>query len=229
MYFKKSILATSVLLMLGLGSGCFLDQDSACFETEFSSYEVGETVVFKNCSDAATDYLWDFGDGEQQYGTSATHIYNTAGNYTVTLTAYFGDESKFARGVVEVIAPTELQISTYFEGTYNAVAGVDVILYKSLSDWEKDVNRVASTFTDANGVARFTSDRTNGFNLNAQQYYLYASKNTENGSGYYSNQETNYQTSVLNVGQINYFEIDLRFYPYKSQNIKTNQKDFHKP
>lgn len=35
----------------------------------------------------ATNFSWDFGDGNSATGTSGTHNYGTSGNYTVTLTA----------------------------------------------------------------------------------------------------------------------------------------------
>lgn len=42
------------------------------------------TVQFNNTS-AATNYLWDFGDGATSTSTNPSHTYNTNGSYTVTL------------------------------------------------------------------------------------------------------------------------------------------------
>lgn len=45
------------------------------------------TVEFTNSTTNATDYSWDFGDGNNSTETSPIHTYATAGTYTVTLSA----------------------------------------------------------------------------------------------------------------------------------------------
>lgn len=44
-------------------------------------------VTFSNNSTNADSYLWDFGDGNTSSVISPTHLYNSIGQYTVTLTA----------------------------------------------------------------------------------------------------------------------------------------------
>lgn len=44
-------------------------------------------VTFTNASTNATSYAWDFGDGATSTATNPVHAYNTAGTYSVTLTA----------------------------------------------------------------------------------------------------------------------------------------------
>lgn len=44
-------------------------------------------VTFNNLSASATNYIWDFGDGESSTDTNVVHTYTNTGNYTVTLTA----------------------------------------------------------------------------------------------------------------------------------------------
>ncbi|GAB5554885.1 MAG: hypothetical protein Sapg2KO_44760 [Saprospiraceae bacterium] len=43
--------------------------------------------AFTNGSTGATSYEWDFGDGNMSTDESPTHLYSTAGEYTITLTA----------------------------------------------------------------------------------------------------------------------------------------------
>ncbi|MDR2835807.1 MAG: PKD domain-containing protein [Bacteroidales bacterium] len=48
------------------------------------------TVTFTNTSTNATSYTWNFGDGSSEINTdemTTTHIFNLAGNFTITLTA----------------------------------------------------------------------------------------------------------------------------------------------
>ncbi|MEO1260141.1 MAG: PKD domain-containing protein [Bacteroidota bacterium] len=44
-------------------------------------------VDFSNLSNSATDYTWDFGDGNTSTEKEPSHIYADAGTYTVSLTA----------------------------------------------------------------------------------------------------------------------------------------------
>jgi len=48
----------------------------------------GLTVSFINSSVGATDYLWDFGDGQISYLPEPVYTYSNSGTYTVTLSAY---------------------------------------------------------------------------------------------------------------------------------------------
>ena len=61
----------------------------AAFSADDVSPAVDDTVTFTDASTGATSWLWDFGDSS---GTSTlqnpTHVYTSAGTYTVTLTAY---------------------------------------------------------------------------------------------------------------------------------------------
>jgi len=47
---------------------------------------VGDVIAFTNLSQYATSFYWEFGDGTTSTEENPTHIYNTPGVYTVTLT-----------------------------------------------------------------------------------------------------------------------------------------------
>jgi PKD repeat protein len=64
---------------------------SASFTASPSSPEAGETVAFDASASSDADgtidsYEWDFGDGQTATGESASHAYDDAGDYDVTLT-----------------------------------------------------------------------------------------------------------------------------------------------
>jgi len=54
---------------------------------DFSYNAVYQEVTFTNLSENATDYLWDFGDGNTSYEESPVYNYTANGTFTVTLTA----------------------------------------------------------------------------------------------------------------------------------------------
>lgn len=51
---------------------------------------LGASVDFSNIGSPAVTYLWDFGDGATSTSISPTHVYTTAGTYTVTLSGTLG-------------------------------------------------------------------------------------------------------------------------------------------
>lgn len=53
----------------------------------FTASVSGLSATFTNTSDLATDYSWDFGDGNNSIATDPSHTYTTDGNYDVTLIA----------------------------------------------------------------------------------------------------------------------------------------------
>lgn len=59
----------------------------AAFTMSKTSALIGESVQFTNQSKDATSYLWNFGDGSSSSEVSVSHTFQTAGNFTVSLTA----------------------------------------------------------------------------------------------------------------------------------------------
>jgi len=64
-------------------------------------------VSFDNFSTNATEYLWDFGDNNTSTEENPTHTYSAGGNYTVSLTAGNGSESKTSEKTVTITDPNQ--------------------------------------------------------------------------------------------------------------------------
>jgi cyclophilin family peptidyl-prolyl cis-trans isomerase len=60
----------------------------AAFEMTKSSDTAPVNVTFKNLSEGADNYVWDFGDYTKSTEENPSHKYRFSGNYTVKLTAY---------------------------------------------------------------------------------------------------------------------------------------------
>lgn len=65
----------------------------ACFEANKQTAFVNESIQFSNCSENATAYYWEFGDGETTVEHTPAHAWDTAGTYEVTLQVLAGDEA----------------------------------------------------------------------------------------------------------------------------------------
>jgi PKD repeat protein len=64
-----------------------VDEINATFEAKTSGNEVfaGDTIYFKALAESANSWEWFFGDGTSSYEINPTHIYQNAGNYSLTL------------------------------------------------------------------------------------------------------------------------------------------------
>lgn len=83
----KKILFAGVLCT-SLFASC-ATEPTACFSTDKSgSVKENEEVKFNaGCSEDASSYSWNFGDGGTAEGIEAKHKYSAAGTYDVKLTA----------------------------------------------------------------------------------------------------------------------------------------------
>ncbi|MEL7118062.1 MAG: PKD domain-containing protein [Bacteroidota bacterium] len=78
---------------------------SASFNTEQSEVNFLE-YAFSNTSTNATTYEWDFGDGNTSTEENPTHVYSSAAEYTITLTAKndVGLSGTFSKSI-NILAP----------------------------------------------------------------------------------------------------------------------------
>jgi PKD repeat protein len=66
---------------------------TACFSADPIKGKAPLEVTFKNTSENANSFRWDFGDGEKSNDKKPKHTFEKAGNYKVKLTVY-GDNEK---------------------------------------------------------------------------------------------------------------------------------------
>ena len=95
-------------------SGCITVADPpqpppiAGFNTSSTSGEIPLLVAFTNVSSGTVDsYAWTFGDGATSPAQSPSHLYTTAGTYTVTLTASNagGSDTAICSACITVVDP----------------------------------------------------------------------------------------------------------------------------
>lgn len=81
---------------------------------EFSANPVcvNELVQFNNTSQLATNYLWDFGDGDTSSAFEPTHIYTSPGTYNVSLIASHPTSCNLADSITRTIVVEQLLINT---------------------------------------------------------------------------------------------------------------------
>ncbi|MCH2020964.1 MAG: PKD domain-containing protein [Saprospiraceae bacterium] len=122
------------------------------FDASFSSVINGNSVAFNDMSTGATNWFWDFGDGNNSTQQNPTHTYTTTGNYLVTLSinngaCSFSDSVSVLVGIEDlnntlnlVISPnpatneTTLRFSKKLtENLYIEIIGLDGKVLKRLS------------------------------------------------------------------------------------------------
>jgi hypothetical protein len=150
---KRFLLIIPVLALLM--AGCHPDPN-ASFMVSSHKVHVYESVDFTNTSsDLPGTCEWDFGDGTIAMAVHATHFYEHAGVYTVTLRLY--DHSRLvseAATSVEVVT-TSLAVIVKEYGTDLRISNASVILYPTLDDWNYETNAIVEGTTDNDGVVVF--------------------------------------------------------------------------
>ncbi|MCK5821921.1 MAG: PKD domain-containing protein [Bacteroidales bacterium] len=91
-----------LLIVLGciLFSSCNTKAPKPCFELNCESLRqidqilAGEDVLVSNCTDNGISFSWDFGDGTSSTLNSPHHVWETPGDYTITLNVENEDSEK---------------------------------------------------------------------------------------------------------------------------------------
>jgi PKD repeat protein len=138
----------------------------AHFSTDTLEPEVGHAVLFRNDSQNATNFEWDFGDGYISSEKNPSHVFTSNSKFDVTLTATSkSGTSDKASITLNVMIPTllEIEVREYYDKYI--IPGARVILYPTITGWDAQKNQLSEGFTDANGFVVFS-------NLDPFVYYV---------------------------------------------------------
>ncbi|MEA4978660.1 MAG: PKD domain-containing protein [Petrimonas sp.] len=92
----------------------------SCEKTEIPmalfDYQIdGITVQFTNYSTDATEYLWDFGDGNTSAEENPLHKYSESGSFIITLTVKGKGGTKTIKEMLKIQKPALIQIDGNFD------------------------------------------------------------------------------------------------------------------
>lgn len=89
----KKIFPLLMFSALAIYTGCSKDEENptACFTVSKTSAIENETLTFTNCSQNATAYYWEFGDGEVSTKSIIEKAYAIPGTYEIKLTVWKGE------------------------------------------------------------------------------------------------------------------------------------------
>jgi YVTN family beta-propeller protein len=113
----------------------------ANFSSNVTNGYVSLSVQFTDLSKNATEWNWDFGDGEHSIEQNSTHTYYTAGNYTVTLTVTNGKVADSKTAIITVLEQPVLPVANFSSNTerYYALFSVQFTdLSEHATEWNWD-------------------------------------------------------------------------------------------
>jgi PKD repeat protein len=125
---------------------------------------VGTPINFAgSASDPDNDPLvstWSFGDGSFASGTAASHAYDAAGSYTLTLTISDGQLSTSASATVQVAGINHRPVVGMAAGQYSGTTGMAVIFSATASDADNDPLTMTWNFGDGGTGAGSSASHT---------------------------------------------------------------------
>jgi PKD repeat protein len=116
---------------------------------------LGDTISFLNNSYNANTYLWSFGDGQNSTDQNPTHVYSSAGYYTVKLIAYKSGNSDTSIAEVEYAA---MPLAS-FEAE-DTLVGSPLTFVNTSSDVDSSANFYWDFGVDANPIASTAENPT---------------------------------------------------------------------
>ncbi|MGI9624172.1 MAG: protein kinase domain-containing protein, partial [Acidimicrobiales bacterium] len=129
---------------------------TACFNPNYTSVEVGQSVSFSNCSSDASSYSWTFGDGGTSSQSSPTKAWSTAGSKTVRLTATGPGGSDVETRTIAVTAKVEDPVACFTMSSSTITEGHTV----TFSNCSSHATSYSWTFGDGGTSTQANPSRT---------------------------------------------------------------------
>lgn len=118
----RSIDTVRVSQNIGKITACILPAPPvAAFNYSGSGTALPITVTFSDASTNATSYLWDFGDGGTSTIQNPSHVFTTAGDYTVKLTATGNGGTNSITAIIHIANRGNTNDSEYINLTLNGL------------------------------------------------------------------------------------------------------------
>lgn len=117
-----------LIIILGINSGCRKDEakPTACFTVSKTAAIENEMLEFTNCSENATAYYWEFGDGQVSAQPVIKRAYLLPGVYEVKLTVWKGSETATQMQTI-TIAENPMPVACFTASSSTIKVGDSVI------------------------------------------------------------------------------------------------------
>jgi PKD repeat protein len=157
--------------------------------------EAGDSISFTNKSRRADAFLWEFGDGETSTNMSPLHVFQTAGNFDVTLNATNDAGDNLVTQPITINEPTVLGFVVYDSTMTQLLPGANIWVYDNETDRDSLIPPSYSGFTDSEGKADF-------WNLEPIVYHVWISRTSPGGFWTYKG-----YTFALKQNKVNYYTV----------------------
>lgn len=108
--FHSGILLILLVFTVSCQKDTFESLPEVSFEVLMQDSVAPDTIQFENISENAEYYEWDFGDGTFSTEESPSHIFENAGEYTVTLRAYNAAGESVSTNEIKIKAQTRYSV-----------------------------------------------------------------------------------------------------------------------
>ena len=126
---------------------------------------LGSSAYFSNQTQNASNFIWDFGDGQTSSAFEPTHIFNQLGNVSVSMIAsdvndcYVSDTATVNLQIIDFTSPTIAPVSPFCAGEsviLNAIGSTNLFWLNNTS--LSNVNGNTAVATPANSTTYYVSD-----------------------------------------------------------------------
>lgn len=211
----RNIFILAIIISIGLIS-CEKGPHAG-FTASDTVVEVNEIIDFNNTSLRAGYFEWDFGDGDYSTKVHPSHFYSDPGNYEVSLEAFSngGDMVDIVFLTINVLPPTSLIITVMEYTSENEIPDVEIFLFRSLDDWDDNINGDFIGLTGNNGKIYIEG-------LDPIRYYVDAYNENYNNYTLAEEDVGFIETDILDPNTENYFIAWVDYDP--GQQIKSESK-----